>query len=257
MNESPEGRPSRMMHRLSKVLAEAGLASRRESERLFLAGRVSVNGETVTSPGVRVDPHRDRIVVDGRPLPPPEPKRYLLLHKPRGYLTSRSDPRGRPVVMDLVGRERVRLFPVGRLDADAEGLLLLTNDGFLAERLLHPRFRVPRVYEVEVKGRVSAEGLERLRRGAILEDGPARPGSVRLLRRGVGTTWLELTFAEGRYHEVKRFCQALGHQVVTLRRTGFGPLRLRGLAPGKMRALTPRELVALRELTTACAAQGN
>jgi pseudouridine synthase len=159
--------------------------------------------------------------------------------------------------MDLVGRERVRLFPVGRLDADAEGLLLLTNDGFLAERLLHPRFRVPRVYEVEVKGRVSAEGLERLRRGAILEDGPARPGSVRLFRRGVGTTWLELTFAEGRYHEVKRFCQALGHQVVTLRRTAFGPLRLRGLAPGKMRALTPRELEALRALTTACAAQGN
>ena len=170
-----------MMYRLSKVLAEAGLASRRESERLLLAGRVSVNGETVTSPGLQVDPTRDRIVVDGRPLPPPEPKRYLLLHKPRGYLTSRSDPRGRPVVMDLLGSQPpVRLFPVGRLDADAEGLLLLTNDGPLAQRLLHPRFQIPRIYEVEVEGRVLANGLERFRRGALLEDGPARPENVRL-----------------------------------------------------------------------------
>jgi len=151
--------------------------------------------------------------------------------------------------MDLLGSQPpVRLFPVGRLDADAEGLLLLTNDGPLAQRLLHPRFQIPRIYEVEVEGRVLANGLERFRRGALLEDGPARPADVRLLRRSTGSTWLELTFAEGRYHEVKRFCQAFGHRVVTLRRTGFGPLRLGGLAPGKMRALTLRELAAIRSL---------
>jgi pseudouridine synthase len=237
-----------MLNRLSKVLADAGLASRRGSERLILAGRVSVNGETVTSPGVQVDPRRDRIVVDGRSLPPPEPKRYILLHKPKGYLTSRSDSRGRPVVMDLLGPERIRLFPVGRLDGDAQGLLLLTNDGLLAQRLLHPRYEIPRVYEVEVKGKVSAAGLSKLKQGVILEDGLARPRDVRFLRRGAETTWLRLTLTEGRHHEVKRLCQAIGHQVVTLRRTGFGPLRLRGLRPGKMRALNPGELDALRAL---------
>ena len=239
-----------MTSRLSKILAEAGLASRRGSERLILAGRVSVNGETVTSPGVQADPRRDLIVVDGRPLPSPEPKRYILLHKPKGYLTSRSDPLGRPTVMDLLGPERVRLFPVGRLDGDAQGLLLLTNDGPLAQRLLHPRFQVPRVYEVEVKGRISEEGLEKLRRGVVLEDGLARPSDVQLLRRSAETTWLQLTFTEGKYREVKRLCQAIGHGVVTLRRTKFGPIGLQGLAPGKMRALTPRELEALRTLVS-------
>lgn len=237
-----------MTNRLSKILAEAGLASRRGSERLILAGRVSVNGETITFPGVQVDLRRDRIVVDGHPLPSPEPKRYILLHKPKGYLTSRKDPLERPIVTDLLGPERARLFPVGRLDSDAQGLLLLTNDGLLAHRLLHPRFGIPRVYEVEVKGKVSEEGLRRLRHGVILEDGPARPRDVRLLRPGTETTWLQLTLMEGRHREVKRLCQAIGHRVVTLRRTGFGPLRLRGLRPGEMRALTPGELDALQAL---------
>src|SRR5712691_11875750 len=141
--------------RLSKILAEAGLASRRGSERLIAEGRVAVNGRLVTTQGTTADPERDRITVDGRPLGAPEPKRYVLLNKPRGYLTSRTDPRGRPVVLDFVREERVRLFPVGRLDFDAEGLLLLTNDGDLAQRLLHPRFGMKRVYEVEVDGRVT------------------------------------------------------------------------------------------------------
>ena len=240
-----------MTDRLSKILAAAGLASRRGSERLILAGLVSVNGQTVTLPGTPVDPHRDRIVADGRPLPPPAPKRYILLYKPKGYLTSRSDPRGRPTVMDLLGPQRSRLFPVGRLDADAQGLLLLTNDGLLAQRLLHPRFGIPRVYAVEVSGSVSEAELERLRRGVLLEDGPARPRGVRLLRRGATTTWLELTLGEGRYREVKRLCQAVGRPVVTLRRTGFGPLRLRGIEPGQWRALTPGELATLRSLALA------
>jgi len=231
--------------RLSKILAEAGLASRRGSERLIAEGRVTVNGETVTAQGTAADPARDRITVDGRPLAGPEPKRYLLLNKPRGYLTSRSDPRGRPVVLDLVREERFRLFPVGRLDFDAEGLLLLTNDGDLAQRLLHPRFGMRRVYEVEVQGRVSAPELPRWERGAMLSDGLAKAVEVRLLRRTQATTWLRLVFSEGRYREVKRFCLALGHRVVRLRRVQFGPLRLGRLAPGAVRPLTSSELARL------------
>jgi pseudouridine synthase len=257
-----------MKSRLSKILAAAGLASRRGSERLIVFGRVTVNGQTVTAPGATADPTRDLILVDGRSLPVPEPKWYVLLYKPIGYVTTRSDPRGRPVVLDLVPDEPVRLFPVGRLDVDAEGLLLLTNDGEMAERLLHPRYRVPRVYEVQVRGRVSAKGMDRFRRGVILEDGPARPTEVRLLhlppglrppalRRTEGTTWFRLTMTEGRHREVKRLCQALGHRVITLRRIQFGPLRLRGLRAGERRPLTPRELAALLALTSACTPAGN
>jgi pseudouridine synthase len=159
--------------------------------------------------------------------------------------------------MDLLGPERIRLFPVGRLDGDAQGLLLLTNDGDLAQRLLHPRYEIPRVYEVEVTGRLSEVELRKLRRGVILEDGPARPRDVRLVRRGAETTWLQLTLCEGRYREVKRLCQAIGHRVLTLRRTGFGPLRLRGLGPGEMRALTRMELDSLQKLTAPCTPPGN
>ncbi len=237
-----------MEKRLSKILAEAGLASRRGSERLIAEGRVTVNGRTVTAQGSTADPERDRVEVDGRPIPVPEPRRYVLLNKPRGYLTTRSDPRGRPVVLDLVKAEGVRLFPVGRLDFDAEGLLLLTNDGPLAQRLLHPRFGIERVYEVEVEGRVSAGELPRWERGVTLTDGLARPAGVRLLRRTPETTWLQLTFREGRYREVKRFCQALGHSVRRLRRVRFGPLSLGALAPGRARPLKPDEIARLRAL---------
>ncbi|MFQ5828008.1 MAG: pseudouridine synthase [Candidatus Methylomirabilia bacterium] len=231
-----------MQRRLNKILAEAGLASRRGSERLIREGRVTVDGTLVTAPGTLVDPAHDRILVDGRPLPTPEPKRYLLLHKPRGYMSTRADPRKRPVVLDLVGGERVRLFPVGRLDFDAEGLLLLTNDGALAHRLLHPRFGMPRVYEAEVHGRLTERELSRFRQGVILEDGLAKPTEVRLLRPTPGTTWLKLTFTEGRYRELKRFCAALGHPVVRLRRVQFGPLRLGALPLGATRSLSPKEL---------------
>ena len=237
-----------MEKRLSKILAEAGLASRRGSERLIAEGRVTVNGQAVTTQGTSAHPGRDRILVDGRPLPGVEPKRYVLLNKPRGYLTTRSDPRGRPVVLDLVKHERARLFPVGRLDLDAEGLLLLTNDGALAQRLLHPRFGIERVYEVEVEGRVTDGELPRWERGVTLTDGPAKPREVRLLRRTSETTWLRLVFAEGRYREVKRFCKALGHRVVRLRRVRFGPLGLGDLAPGVARPLTREEIARLSAL---------
>jgi len=235
--------------RLSKILAQAGLASRRGSERLITEGRVTINGKVVIAPGTTADPNRDRIAVDGKAIPSPEPKQYLLLHKPRGYVTSRQDPQGRPVALDLLPEKRFRLFPVGRLDFDCEGLLLLTNDGELAHRLLHPRFGIPRVYEAEVAGRVSPVELGRFRQGVVLEDGVAKPSDVRLLRRTGATTWLRLTFTEGRYREVKRFCAALGHRVVRLRRVQFGPLCLGGLARGALRPLSSGELRRLRALS--------
>jgi 23S rRNA pseudouridine2605 synthase len=199
-------------------------------------------------PGAQADPERDRIVVDGRPLASAAAHQYVLLHKPRGYVSSRRDPEGRPVVLDLLPGEMRHLYPVGRLDYDAEGLLLLTNDGGLANHLLHPRYEVPRVYEVEVNGRVAPEDLPRWQRGATLPDGPAVPRAVSILRRGPRGTWLRVTFAEGRYREVKRYCKAMGHVVRQLRRIEFGPLRLGSLAPARWRVLTATELDRLKSL---------
>ncbi|HET8577320.1 MAG TPA: pseudouridine synthase [Methylomirabilota bacterium] len=224
------------------------MASRRGAEALLAAGRVTVNGRVRLEPGAQADPETDVIALDGRRLPRAAPRHYFLLHKPRGYVSSRSDPAGRPVVVDLLPPEAGRLYPVGRLDYDAEGLLLLTNDGELSNRMLHPRFEIPRVYEVEVAGVVAAGQLLRWRRGAMLPDGPAVPREVRLLRRGARSTWLSLTFAEGRYREVKRYCLALGHTVLRLRRVRFGPLRLDDLPVGRCRPLTRAELARLNDL---------
>jgi 23S rRNA pseudouridine2605 synthase len=199
-------------------------------------------------PGAQADPERDVITVDGRPLAGPAPHRYVLLHKPRGYVSSRRDPEGRPVVLDLLPAGMRHLFPVGRLDYDAEGLLLLTNDGALANHLLHPRFEVPRVYEVEVTGRVGRGDIPRWLEGAMLPDGPAVPRSVSVLRPSQQGTWLEVTFAEGRYREVKRYCKAMGHGVRRLRRVAFGPLGLGTLGLGRWRALTAAELRRLKAL---------
>ncbi len=202
--------------------------------------------------GTLADPAADVITVDGRPIPSAETRHYVLLHKPRGYVTTRHDPQGRPIVTDLVPNE-ARLYPVGRLDADVEGVLLLTNDGELTHRLLHPRYGLPRVYEAEVDGRVGADDLPRWRAGIDLDDGFARPLDVALAdeparqgERGRATTRLRLTFAEGRKHEVKRYCYALGHPIVRLRRIAFGPLALGDLRVGASREITRRELAALR-----------
>ncbi|MBI2524905.1 MAG: rRNA pseudouridine synthase [Candidatus Rokubacteria bacterium] len=234
--------------RLSKILAQSGLTSRRGGEALLAQGRVTVNGRVRLEPGAQADPGVDVIAVDGRALPAVEPKTYLLLHKPRGYLSSAGDPGGRPVVLDLVRGRGPRLFPVGRLDYDAEGLLLLTNDGALAHRLLHPRYEIPRVYEAEVEGRVRPADLGRWRRGVTLSDGPAVPAAVTILGAGPRGTRLRLTFGEGRNREVKRYCQALGHPVHRLVRVAFGPLRLGRLRVGESRPLTAAELGALRGL---------
>jgi len=196
------------------------------------------------------DPELDAITVDGRALPPAEAKRYMLLNKPRGYVTTLSDPQGRPVVADLVERA-VRLYPVGRLDWDVEGALLLTNDGPLTHRLLHPRYALPRVYEAQVEGKVAQSDLDRWRRGVTLDDGPAKPLNVELERAGPRESRVRLTFVEGRKHEVKRFCEALGHRVRALRRISFGPVALGALRPGQSRPLTAREVGALRAAVAA------
>jgi 23S rRNA pseudouridine2605 synthase len=239
--------------RLNKILAQTGLTSRRGADRLIADGRVAVNGRVVREAGTLADPARDRITVDGQPLPSAEPRRYVLLHKPPGYLSARRDPGGRRVVTDLVP-DGARLYPVGRLDADAEGLLLLTNDGALTHRLLHPRYALPRVYEVEVEGCVTPGALARWRAGVVLDDGPARPRAVRLLRGGRRSSRLRLTFTEGRKHEVKRYCQALGHPVRRLRRIAFGPLRLGDLPPGASRPLAAAEIRRLRAAVARAAA---
>jgi 23S rRNA pseudouridine2605 synthase len=231
--------------RLQKLLAEAGVASRREAERLIRAGRVVVN-ERVAEIGAQVDPGRDRVRVDGREVARPEPRRYVVLHKPPGYLTTRRDPRGRPSVFDLLPGLGVRLHPVGRLDGDTEGLLLFTNDGALTYALTHPRFGVPRVYHVQVAETVSLETLAALRRGVLLEDGPARAEQARRLHSHQDGTWLVLVLREGRYREVRRLCRAVGLRVRRLIRVAFGPVHLGALAPGRWRELAPAEVAALR-----------
>lgn len=198
-------------------------------------------------PGTLADPAVDHITVDGRAVPTREALQYLVLHKPAGVVTTVRDPQGRPVVTDLLPRGvRERVYPVGRLDADVEGLLLLTNDGPLTHRLLHPRYALPRVYEAEVAGRVTDDDLPRWRRGVRLDDGAAVPLDVALVRSAAATSVVRLSFTEGRKHEVKRYCEALGHRVRRLQRIAFGPLRLGALAPGACRALTAGELAALR-----------
>lgn len=235
--------------RLQKVLAAAGIGSRRACEALIAAGRVTVNGQVVTRLGERVDPDRDEVRVDGRlvPLGKRPPLVYLMMNKPKGYLTTLMDPRGEPTVADLLPGGLPRVFPVGRLDRDSQGLLLFTNDGALAARLLHPRYEVPKRYRVKVQGVPSREALRRLRRGLLLEDGKTAPAEVTLLSRGPGWAWLEMVLREGRKRQIRRMMAAVGHPVLELIRIGLGPLRLGSLPPGQVRHLTPEEVQALRE----------
>ena len=235
--------------RLQKFLARAGVAARRHCEALIRAGRVTVGGRVVTDPGHPVRPGADRVAVDGRPVEA-EPPVYVLLHKPRGLISSARDPFGRPTVVDHVRRSggpRMRLYPVGRLDADSEGLLLLTNDGELAFGLTHPSREVEKTYRVWVRGRVGEEAVQALRRGVQLEDGRTAPARVRVVWRGPGRSVLEVTLHEGRKRQVRRMCEAVGHPVLRLVRVRLGPLELRGLGPGRWRYLTPQEVEALRQ----------
>jgi 23S rRNA pseudouridine2605 synthase len=235
-----------MSERLQKILSRAGIASRRASERLMIEGRVSVNGTTVRELGSKADPEHDDIRVDGRRIRLPDRHRYLLLNKPRGYVTTRSDPQARPTVVDLVG-VRDYVYPVGRLDFDSEGLLVLTNDGDLAARLTHPSHGVERVYEARVLGVPDERDLARLRRGLVLEGRPTGPAEVRLLGGSrPATATLLITVREGRNRQVRKMCDAIGHPVDRLKRVAIGPIRDSRLKPGEWRELTPDEVKKLR-----------
>lgn len=241
--------------RLQKIIADAGLASRREAERLIEAGLVQVNGRVVRELGTRADPKIDHVKVRGRMLPRPAPKVYLALHKPAGVVTTMRDPEGRPTVADLVKGVRPRVYPVGRLDWDAEGILLLTNDGDLAATLAHPGSHVYKVYEVKVKGTPSRRALESLASGPMLEDGPAMPAYVRFLRRADHNAWIEITVREGRTHLVKRMCEAVEHPALKIRRVRFGAVGLGDLPRGATRPLTDKEVKALRTMAEKAAAR--
>jgi 23S rRNA pseudouridine2605 synthase len=234
--------------RLQKVLAAAGVGSRRACEELIAAGRVSIDGETVQEQGVRVDPEQVVVRVDGLRITTSSNAVHLALNKPRGMVTSMTDPEGRPTVGDLLVGRKERLFHVGRLDADTEGLLLLTNDGELAHRLTHPSYKVPKTYLAEVIGPIARDVGKQLREGIDLDDGPAKVDAFRLVDSHANRVLVEIVLHEGRKHIVRRLLSAVGHPVQQLVRTSVGPVHLGDQRAGKMRALTPQELGALYAL---------
>jgi pseudouridine synthase len=239
--------------RLQKILSQAGVASRRAAEKLIAEGRVTVNGRTVLEMGVKADPAADDVRVDGRRIKTAERPRYILLYKPKGYVTTRSDPQRRRTVMDLLAGVREYVYPVGRLDYDSEGLLLLTNDGDLAARLTHPRHGVERTYEARVAGTPDDEALTRLRKGIPLDGHRTLPATVVLIppRRRDEDAVLVLTIREGRNRQVRRMCEAVGHPVQTLKRTRVGPIKDRNLRPGQWRELLPAEIASLKKSAAA------
>jgi 23S rRNA pseudouridine2605 synthase len=241
-------RQSKMI-RLQKILSQAGVASRRAAEKLIADGRVSVNGRTIHEMGVKADPAADDIRVDGRRVRAAARLRYILLNKPKGYVTTRSDPQRRRTVMDLLSGIREYVYPVGRLDYDSEGLLLLTNDGDLAARLTHPRHGVERTYEAHVAGTPDEDALSRLRKGIPLDGHRTLPATVVLVpsRRRDADAVVLLTIREGRNRQVRRMCEAVGHPVQTLRRTKFGSVSDRRLKPGEWRELKDDEVAALKK----------
>ncbi len=237
--------------RLNRYLSQTGTASRRAADELIRQGRVTLNGHVVTELGTKIDPERDSVQVDGRRVRAVPAPRYLLLYKPRGVVSTRSDPQRRTTVIDLVAKAGITgyFYPVGRLDYDSEGLLLLTNDGAFAQAVAHPRAELERTYEAQVLGVPDERDLGRLRRGVTIEGRRTLPARVRVLRvvptRSGDQAVLELTIREGRNRQVRRMCDAVAHPVERLRRTHIGPLAARGMRPGQIRDLTPAEVKAL------------
>ena len=235
------------MERLQKILSQAGIASRRASEQLMLEGRVTVNGETIRELGTKADAARDNIRVDGRRVQVAERRLYLLVNKPRGYMSTRSDPECRPTVIDLLEGIPEYVYPVGRLDFDSEGLILLTNDGGLAARLTHPRHGVARVYEARVLGVPDDHDLGRLRKGLVINYQKTGPAEVNAL----GPGHLRVTVREGRNRQVRKMCDAIGHPVTKLTRVAIGPVQDPRLGRGQWRELTDAEVRKLRTATSA------
>ena len=232
------------MERIQKIIAHAGICSRRKAEEYIAQGRVKVDGQPITEPGFKVDPEQVVITVDGRPLQE-EKKVYILLHKPRGYVTTLSDPQGRPIVTDLLPDIPERLFPVGRLDLDSEGALLLTNDGALANRVLHPRFEVKKTYEATVRGFPKKSDLRKLEQGIVLDGTKTWPALLRVTKKEKDVTVIEIIIHEGKKRQVRKMFQAVGYPVIRLKRTAYGGLRLENLAAGRCRFLDKNDLKKL------------
>jgi len=231
-----------MEMRLQKYMAGCGVASRRASEQMIADGRVAVNGESVTALGAKIDADTDVVTVDGARITPVQCYTYLLLHKPVGYVTTAADQFGRPTVLDLVKEEGARLYPVGRLDYDTSGLLLLTDDGDLAYRLTHPKHQVPKTYEARVVGIPKGAAVERFRSGLEIDGRMTAPAEIHVIRRQSGAADVRVTITEGRNRQVRKMLSAIGHEVVALKRVQEGALRLGDLAPGAYRHLTEEEL---------------
>ncbi|MEA3368041.1 MAG: pseudouridine synthase [Planctomycetota bacterium] len=243
------------LERLQKILARAGVASRRACEELVTAGRVTVDGRVITELGAKADPQTQEVRLDGRRVRP-ESLQYWMLNKPKGVVCTNDDPAGRTRPLDFIPDAQARLFPVGRLDADSKGLLLLTNDGALANRLTHPRYEVPKTYQATVAGRVTGKEVQRLVKGAHLAEAKTGRPKVKVLKRTRSRSVLQVTIREGRNRQIRRVLARLGHPVRELVRTRIGRLSLRGLGPGKARRLTPAEVEYLKELPDADPAAG-
>lgn len=235
--------------RLNKYLAQLGIASRRKADELIAQGRVSINGKQVRQLGVQVHPEQDEVAVDDVPVGKPgKKKHYYALYKPKNVVTTLSDPEKRPCIGDLVELMDTHVFPVGRLDFDAEGLLLLTNDGNISNKLLHPKYHVNKLYRVKVKGHPNKETIGKLRRGVKLEDGFVKPSEVKTEKKLKENAWVQITVGEGKNHLVKRIFMRVNHPVIRLIRTEFGPIKLGDMKPGDLRRLTKQEIQQIQKV---------
>lgn len=239
-----------MAERLQKIISRAGLMSRRAAEKFIVEGRVTVDGKIISELGAQADPQKNKICVDGQELTFGAEKVYLLLNKPRGYVSTAKDERGRRTVLDLVAEISARVYPVGRLDLNSEGLLLLTNDGELMNALLHPKFKIEKTYRAKIFGELTEKKLNLLRAGIELDDGLTAPAEIFLIGAGKNSTTVEITIHEGRNRQIRRMFAAVGCEVKRLTRIKFAGLTLEGVKVGKFRQLTPEEIFRLRKLTT-------
>jgi 23S rRNA pseudouridine2605 synthase len=236
-----------MQQRIQKILATMGITSRRKAEEMIIAGRVSVNGKTAVI-GMKADPETDHIKLDGKLLTVQEPRVYLIFNKPKGVITSLSDPEGRPVIMDFLRDVKFRVFPVGRLDYDTEGLILLTNDGELANSIMHPSKKIPKVYLAKIEGFMGDNEMTRFTRGIMLEDGMTAPARIRRVRNLDNNSWIEITIYEGRKRQVRRMLEAVGHPALKLKRTAINGISLGKLKTGDFRYLSKEEIKHLKSL---------
>lgn len=233
--------------RLNRWIAQASELSRRAADGSILNGEVSVNGETVTKVGLVINPKEDRVSLRGKILRPPEEYKYLVFNKPRGYLVTKSDPQGRPTIWDLMGKLKLGLNAVGRLDFDSEGLIIITNDGDFLYRLTHPKHEVWKSYRVKVRGLPTHEAIKKLSNGIDLREGRTAPARVGIAKKEQGATWLDFEIREGRYRQIRRMCKSVGYPVIVLKRMSLGPIKLGKLPAGKWRDLSSRELRELME----------